>query len=100
MFRVNAQRDKETEQREAQCAYILSEYNLTEEGARQYRDPSLGDMPEAKRSIREKKEAMRALGNVNVNAIENYKEVSERHSFLSTQCEDLRRAEDALKQVI
>ena len=100
LFRVNAQRDKETEQREAQCAYILSEYNLTEEGARQYRDPSLGDMPEAKRSIREKKEAMRALGNVNVNAIEDYKEVSERHSFLSTQCEDLRRAEDALKQVI
>ena len=100
LFRVNAQRDKETEQREAQCAYILGEYNLTEEGARQYRDPSLGDMPEAKRSIREKKEAMRALGNVNVNAIEDYKEVSERHSFLSTQCEDLRRAEDALKQVI
>ena len=100
LFRVNAQRDKETEQRESQCAYILGEYNLTEEGARQYRDPSLSDIPEAKRSIREKKEAMRALGNVNVNAIEDYKEVSERHSFLSTQCEDLRRAEDALKQVI
>ena len=100
LFRVNAQRDKETEQRDAQCAYILSEYNLTEEGARQYRDPSFGDMQETRRTIREKKDAMRALGNVNVNAIEDYKEVSERHNFLSAQCEDLQRAEDALRKVI
>ena len=100
LFRVNAQRDKETEQRDAQCAYILSEYNLTEEGARQYRDPSFGDMQETRRTIREKKDAMRALGNVNVNAIGDYKEVSERHNFLSAQCEDLQRAEDALRKVI
>ena len=100
LFRVNTQRDKETEQRDAQCAYILGEYNLTEEGARQYRDPSFGDMQETRRTIREKKDAMRALGNVNVNAIEDYKEVAERHNFLSAQCEDLQRAEDALRKVI
>ena len=57
-------------------------------------------MQETRRTIREKKDAMRALGNVNVNAIEDYKEVSERHNFLSAQCEDLQRAEDALRKVI
>lgn len=100
LLRVNAQRDRETEQRDAQCNYILNEYNLTEEGARQYRDPAFGDMQETRRVIREKKDAMRALGNVNVNAIEDYKEVFERHTFLSAQCEDLQRAEDALRKVI
>ena len=39
------------------------------------------------------KRRIRKLGNVNVNAIEEYKEISERHTFLSAQYEDLKTAE-------
>ena len=50
--------------------------------------------------IAEIKTQIRALGNVNVNAIEDYKEMSERHDFLQNQQEDLVKAEKALEEII
>ena len=46
------------------------------------------------------KEEIRYLGTVNVNAIEDYKELLERHTFLSNQYEDLQQAEKTLEQII
>ena len=46
------------------------------------------------------KDEIRKLGNVNVNAIEEYKEISERHAFLSGQYEDLKTAEAQLENII
>ena len=43
---------------------------------------------------------IRALGNVNVNAIEDYKNVSERYEFLKTQHDDLVEAEATLEKII
>ena len=46
------------------------------------------------------RDEIKKLGNVNVNAIEEYKELSERHTFLSTQHADLVQAEQTLLQII
>ena len=46
------------------------------------------------------KRKIRDLGNVNVNAIEEYREVSERFTFLSTQRADIQKAEAALLKII
>ena len=46
------------------------------------------------------KAQIKGLGNVNVNAIEDYKEVSERYEFLKTQHDDLVTAEQTLVQII
>ena len=43
---------------------------------------------------------IRKLGNVNVNAIEEYKEILERHTFLSAQHTDLVEAAETLKGII
>lgn len=43
---------------------------------------------------------MKNLGTVNVNAIEEYKEVSERYEFLKTQHDDLVIAAENLEQII
>ncbi len=40
------------------------------------------------------------MGNVNVNAIEDYKNVSERYEFLKTQHDDLVEAEATLEKII
>ena len=48
----------------------------------------------------ELRRAIRELGDVNVNAIEDYKDLSERYSTLNTQYEDLRRAEIDLMKLI
>lgn len=53
-----------------------------------------------KRTVKEWKNMIRALGDVNVGAIEQYKEVKERHEFLTAQREDILEAEEKLRQII
>ena len=53
-----------------------------------------------KKDIERIKAQIKGLGNVNVNAIEDYKEVSERYEFLKTQHDDLVTAEQTLVQII
>ena len=55
---------------------------------------------EIKKDITELKDSIRKLGNVNVNAIEEYKELLERHTFLSDQHSDLVEAAETLKNII
>jgi chromosome segregation protein len=57
-------------------------------------------LTQAKKQIGEIKAKIKELGDVNVNAIEDYKNLSERFEFLSTQREDLMKAEEALLQII
>ena len=52
------------------------------------------------RQMADLKRKIRDLGNVNVNAIEEYREVSERFTFLSTQRADIQKAEAALLKII
>ena len=60
----------------------------------------MNDLPAMKREISGLKDEIRKLGNVNVNAIEEYKEVSERYEFLKGQHDDLVEAEKTLERII
>ena len=53
-----------------------------------------------KNLVAETKDRIRTLGDVNVNAIEDFKNVSERYSLLKTQHDDLIESEEALKKII
>ena len=55
---------------------------------------------ELKKSVVRLRDEIRALGDVNVNAIEYYKELQDRHTFLRTQHEDLVTAEKTLLQIV
>ncbi len=55
---------------------------------------------EAKRNLAEIKGKIRSLGNVNVSAIEEYKEVKERFDFLSAQIEDVEKTRAELYKLI
>ena len=55
---------------------------------------------EAKRTLAEIKGKIRNLGNVNVAAIEEYKEVKERYDFLSAQIEDVETSRAQLTKLI
>ena len=46
------------------------------------------------------KDKIKKLGDVNVNSIDEYKEVFERYTFLKTQHDDLVKAEKSLKEII
>ena len=99
-FRLDGQKDKLTERLDRHVDYMWSEYEMTYSKAEALRDDELSSIPELKRQADRLKSAIRALGNVNVNAIEDYKEVSERYEFMKTQHEDLVQAEVTLLNII
>ncbi|MCD7762224.1 MAG: chromosome segregation protein SMC [Lachnospiraceae bacterium] len=99
-FRLNAQVEKITEQKDARINYMWEEYALTWSSAQELRDESCTAVTPLKKQISELKSEIKALGSVNVNAIEDFKELSERHMFLSGQHEDLQKAEATLVKII
>ena len=99
-FRLKSQVEKIEENREAQISYMWEEYEITPNNALQYKKEELTDRQEMQKEIGKIKEEIRRLGTVNVNAIEDYKELLERHTFLSNQYEDLQQAEKTLEQII
>ena len=79
---------------------MWSVYELTFTGAQALKNQEWTSLPEMKKQTERLKSAVKALGNVNVNAIEDYKEVSERYEFMKTQHDDLVEAEKTLLQII
>ena len=91
---------QEIAEKEKKIHYMWEEYELTLNHAKELRNPNLTDLADMKRRIQELKGEIRALGNVNVNAIEEYKSVSERYEFLKGQHDDLVEAAETLEQII
>lgn len=58
------------------------------------------DAAEAQKRLNSLKSAIKRLGMVNLAAIEEYKEVSERYEFMSGQIADIEKARDELKRMI
>ena len=99
-FRLNSQKESYEEASEKQINYMWEEYELTYNRAMELRNADLTDLAYMKRRIQELKNEIRKLGNVNVNAIEDFKSVSERYTFLKGQHDDLVEAEASLVQII
>lgn len=99
-FRLDSQKERLEDYRERQINYMWEEYGMTASEAAQHADASPSNPAQMKKRIGELKNEIRALGPVNVNAIEEYKETAERHAFLSTQHDDLVKAGEALKDII
>lgn len=76
-------------------AYLQEEYALSfEKAANDY--PAIDDPEAAKREIQDLKGKIDAIGPVNLNAIEQYDQVEQRHSFLTSQRDDLLSAKAQL----
>ena len=99
-FRLQNQAEKLQEQLDASVTYLWEEYELTPTTAASFKDEECTSATKNKRRISELKNAIKALGDVNVNAIEEYKETSERYVFLTSQRDDIKAAEDTLIGII
>ena len=100
LFRLQSQKEKLEEKQESFVEYLWSEYELTYSTAEELKEEPARPASELKKRIAENKGAVKALGNVNVNAIEDYREVSGRYEFMKSQYEDLMAAREALTAVI
>ena len=100
LFRLGSQAEKLEEKLEQAASYMWSEYELTFTTAQEFLQPEYSSLSELKKRIEELKSSIKTLGNVNVNAIEDYREVSERYEFMKTQHEDLVAARAELEKII
>ncbi len=78
---------------------LYDEYSLTLREAEE-----VGKIPDdpqtASRTLQEVRNKIRALGNVNVGAVEEYKEVSERFEYMSGQINDIEKSKEELLTLI
>ena len=100
VYRLNTQKEKLEESIEAQINYMWDEYEITLSDAASIRDESMNDLSAMKKEIAALKERIKKLGDVNVNAIEDYKNLMERFTFMKNQHDDLVEAEKTLEGII
>lgn len=100
VYRLRSQQEKLEESIENQMNYMWSEYEVTLNNAVSMRNEALKDITEMKKRIAGIKDEIRKLGDVNVNAIEDYKVLMERYTFLKGQHDDLVEAEKTLEGII
>lgn len=100
IFRLTNQKEKMTEQMESQINYMWEEYELTYNTALELKSDLELEVPAMKKQIGVVKNNIKSLGDVNVNAIEDYRNVSERYELLHTQHEDLIHSEEVLMGIV
>lgn len=100
VYRLNSQKEKLTESIQNQIDYMWNEYEITLHDATLLRNEEMTDLASMKTQVGVLRNEIKKLGDVNVNAIEEYKNVSERYHFLKTQHDDLIEAEKTLVNII
>ena len=100
VIRLGSKKEKCQEAIESHINYMWNEYEITLSDAAQLRDENMTDVPAMRKETNSLKDSIRKLGDVNVNAIEDYKNLMERYTFMKTQHDDLIEAERQLKEII
>ena len=100
VYRLGAQKEKLSSGMESQINYMWDEYEITLTDAASMRDESLTDLSAMKKKINSLRDQIKKLGDVNVNAIEEFKEVSGRYTFLKKQHDDIAESEKTLGEII
>ena len=100
VFRLESRKEGYEEAAEKQVNYMWEEYELTYNRALELRDENLTDLSVMKKRVQALKNEIKSLGSVNVNAIEDFKNLSERYEFLNNQHNDLVEAEETLVKII
>lgn len=80
-------------------AKLWEEYELTRREAEEI-SIKIDDIKTAQKRLNELKQKIKSLGSVNVSAIEEYKEVSERYEFLSAQVKDVEKSKNEIERLI
>ncbi len=100
VYRLNNQKERYEESISSLIQYMFEEYEITLVDASSLKDDTMNDLGAMKKLSSKLKAEIRGLGDVNVNAIEDYKNLMERYTFLNQQHEDLVEAKKTLEKII
>ncbi|MDR1674092.1 MAG: chromosome segregation protein SMC, partial [Oscillospiraceae bacterium] len=84
---------------DAIAAQLWDEYEMSRSEAENAAE-NLESIPNAKKELNSIKNGIKMLGTVNVYAIEEYREVSERHAYLMSQLNDVVNSKRELEKII
>ena len=99
-YTLNLQIEKLEEERDKASNYMWEEYELTYSSAELLKTEDYDNPAQLKKESNTIRQKLKSLGDVNVNAIEEFNEVSERYNFLSSQRDDILKAEENLRGII
>ncbi len=100
IFRLRHQKERLDEFLDSQTEYLWSEYEMKPSEARAMYDENGPGRSELRSLIQTQKTKIKALGTINVNAIEEYRELMERWNFMKGQYDDLIVSKESLAQVV
>ena len=100
VYRLTNQKERYEESIAERISYMFEEYEITLVDAASLRNEEMTDLSSMKKMSSKLKSEIKGLGDVNVNAIEDYKNVMERFTFLKTQHDDLVEAKKTLENII
>jgi len=100
LFRLNSQKEQLDEKKDSKVNYMWNEYEITFSEAMKLKDEEYNNKSEMRATITKLKKDIKALGDVNVNAIDEFKEVNERYQFMNGQHEDIMQAKENLMNII
>lgn len=99
IYRLEDQLEKSRDAMDRQINYLWDEYEIVPSAAKDLADASMTDVSAMKTRAEELRGEIKSLGSVNVGAIEEYRQVKERYTFLKTQYDDLCTAAAALEKI-
>lgn len=97
--RLEERRESMQSEYDSTISKLFDEYQLTQREALALTGKA-EDPKETRTRLAEIKGKIRALGSVNVGAIDEYKEVNERYTFMSAQLEDIEKSKKELIRLI
>ncbi len=100
LIRITGSVEKLEIQKENQINYMWDEYELTYTSAQEFKTDIDLTEPAIKQKVTRLKSEMKQLGDVNVHAIEEFRQVKERYTFLTEQRDDLEAAKQKLLDII
>ncbi|MCR5737809.1 MAG: chromosome segregation protein SMC [Eubacterium sp.] len=100
IYRLSSQKESLEEKTDSKESYMWNEYEITYRKALEMKDDEYSDKAAIRENIASIRKEMKSLGDVNINAIEEFKEVNERYQFMKNQHDDLMEARDNLLKII
>ncbi|MDY6351624.1 MAG: chromosome segregation protein SMC [Lachnospiraceae bacterium] len=98
--KINTRLEKNKERSDELNNYMWDQYELTRHEAERQKSEKIATLSDIRSESKALKSDIRSMGSVNVNAVEEYDELSKRYDFMSSQHDDLMNAREKLLALI
>ena len=99
MTRVESKRESHIQSIDEVKNRLWEDHELTYDNAQDFR-MEIDNVAKVQKQMNDLKSKLKAIGPVNMNAVEEFNRISERFTFMSEQKQDIETAKDNLQQVI